>query len=131
MLPDVVAGLQQQGNGELGHGPGAVAGYVAHGNPPLRSGLDVHHIEARGQNADVADAWAAGQHLAGHRRLVGQDNIAAVYAAHDLLHIVQGGAVVDGHLAQSLEIRPAQVAGVQTIAVQYYDFHDISSIKPL
>ena len=119
----MVAQLQQQGNGKLGHRPGSIGGHVAHRDPPLAGGFDIHHVVACGQNADVPQVGAPLQHRPGKRRLVGQYHLRTGDASGNLLLIGQGCALVYRQLPQLFKRGPADVAGIEAIAIQHHDPH--------
>ena len=111
MVPDMVTDLQQQGDGILADGSGAVAGNVAYRDPQLTGAVCVHNVVARGQHADIAQAGALLQHLAAEGSFVDDDNLRVSDAAQNLSG-VSGGAVIDRQLAQLLKGGPTQIAGV-------------------
>ena len=125
---NVVAYFQQQRDGELAHGGGAVSGNVGDGNPPLPGRRRVHDVVTGGQDADEAEIRAGLQHGAADRRLVGEDHRRAGDPADDFRLVVQGGPVVDHKGSQFLYGGPAQIAGVLGISIQYHNFHTIAAL---
>ena len=123
---DVMAGFQQQTDGELGHHLGAVGGDVAHGNAVLLRGGGVHHIVARGQDAEQLHIGAALEDHTTHGSLVGQHDLGIADAADDFFG-VDGTPGVYGQAAQRLQGCPAQIAGVQGFAVENDNVHINSS----
>ena len=127
VMADVVAHLQQQGDGELADGGGAVGGHVGDGDA-LRPGVDiVHHVVAGGQYGDVFDAGTGVQHLPGDGGLVGQHYLRVPNAVDCLLPVREAGAIVDRQFPQGPEGLPAEIAGVFRVAVQYHNFHNAAS----
>ena len=116
----VVAQLQQQGEDELRHRGGPVGGDVGDDNslPPRR--VDVDHVVAGGQDADVFQVRQARQRVRGERRLVGEHGGGAASARGDL---GGGRAVVDHDLAELAQGVPGEISRIQAVPVKHYDFH--------
>ena len=127
VVADVVAHLQQQGDGVLSHAGGAVGGHVAHQHALLLGVVVVSHIVAGGQEGDQLHVGAPVDGLLGDGRLVGDDHLGVADALGNDggLHI--GGAVIDRHVAQLLQLLPAQIAGILGVTIQNYDFHSNTS----
>ena len=123
----MMAKLQQQADGELGHHLGAVGGDIAHGNAMVLCRPGIHHVVARGHHAQQLQIRALLEHSAAHGRLVAQHDLGVADAADDLLLVI-GAPGIDGQLPQCLQGGPAQVAGIQGFAVEQYDLHRLSSL---
>ena len=128
MVAGVAAYLQQQGDGKLGHGVGAVGRHVGYGYA-LLPGVDiVDGVVARGLYGDKADVGAGVYHPAGDLGLVGDDYFRIAYASDDLF-LVPGIVVEDPELSELLILLPAQVPGVHGITVNNSQFHFLYLIK--
>ena len=114
MLADVVADFKQQGDGELADRRRAVGGDIAHRDPAILGGLNVHHIVAGCQHADVFQRRAARDCLSGKGRLVNDDSLRALDALRDF---ISRGSVVYSQIAQLFKALPAQIAGILGISV--------------
>ena len=125
MVADVVADLQQQGDGELADRLGAVHRHVGNGDALFLCVGHVHHVVAGGQHGDEAHGGAGVDGPAGDGGLVGEDHLRVGDAGDDLLLVRQAGAVIHRQLAQLLQLPPAQVPGVLRIAVQNHDLHGL------
>jgi len=125
MVPHLVAQLQKQRKGELGHRRSAVSRHIAHGDAPVLCRLAIHHIIAGGQHAHQLHRWAGIQNIAIDNGLVGQSNGSTLEPGNGLL---RGGVVVDLQLTKGFDAFPAQIAGVDGIAVQNYDLHKESPL---
>ena len=126
-MADVVADLQQQGDGELAHRGGAVGGHIGHRDALLPGVHIVHYVIARGQQADEFHVGAGVDHRLGDGGLVGKDHLRVPDTGDDLPLVGEGSAVIDRQVAQLAQLVPAQVAGVLGVSVQNYDFHGGSS----
>ena len=125
VVADVVAHLQQQGDGKLADRGGAVGGHVGDGDA-LFGGVDVvHHVVAGGQHGNHFHAGAGVDDLFGDGGLVGKHHLRVPDAGDGLVLVGEAGAVIDRQLSQLPQLVPAQVAGIFGISVQYYDFHEI------
>ena len=114
MESHTVGDFQQQCQGHLGNGGRAVAGNVGHRNAQLPRGGHVYHVVARSQHTNVAEAWTDRHEVTGHQGFVGEDDLCARHAGK---HILRGGSVINGKVAQGGKGFPGQVSGVQGIAV--------------
>ena len=85
VLAHVQAQLQQQRDGHLRHGIGAVSGHIAHGNAPLPRRFHIHNVHTRGQHADKAQLLRGLDRLPVEHHLVGVDDGRAGDARGDLL----------------------------------------------
>ena len=65
VVPDAVAELQKQGNGELADRRGAVGRHVGNGDAELPRAGGVYYIISRRQDADILQIGAGRQHRAG------------------------------------------------------------------
>ena len=126
-MADVVADLQQQGDGELADGVGAVHRDIGDRDAPLPAAGHVYHVVAGGQYGDVFDAGTGVQHLPGDGGLVGQHYLRVPNAVDCLLPVPGAGAIVDRQFPQGPEGLPAEIAGVFRVAVQYHNFHNAAS----
>ncbi len=123
VVADVVAHLQQQGDGELAHRGGAIGGDVGDGDA-LFGGIGViHHVVAGGQQGDEFNAGAGVNDLFGDGCLVGKDHLRVSDAGDGFVLVGEAGAVINRQLTQPAQPVPAQVAGIFGIAVQNYNFH--------
>ena len=125
--PHLVAQLQQQGHGELGHGGGAVGGHVGYGDISPGAGGAVHHVVAGGLDADQADAGAGRQKGLGDGHLVDEYNFGVPDPGNGLFFRVR--PVVDGDLSKLVQAVVAQVSGVQGVAVQNHKLHKVASFN--
>ncbi len=71
MVAGVTGQFEQQGEGVLGDGAGAVFRHIGDGNPARPRGGGVHDVVAGRQDADVAEARQLRQGGGGQRCLVG------------------------------------------------------------
>ena len=125
VVADVVADLQQQGDGELADGTGAVHRHVGHADALLLGIGDVDDVVAGGQHGDVLDAGAGVKGPAADGGLVGDDHLGVADAGDDLLFVGEAGAVIDRQIAQLVQSVPAEIAGVLRVSVQYHDLHSV------
>ena len=123
VVADVVAHLQQQGDGVLAHTGGAIGGHVAHRDPLLLGIVIVDHIVAGGQHSDHLQIGTLVHGLLGDGGLVGDDHLRVADPFRDDggLHI--GGPVIDRQFPHAAQLIPAQIAGIFRITIQHYDFH--------
>ena len=124
MVADVVADLQQQGDGELADGGGTVGGHVGDGNALFLGINIVHHIVAGGQHTDHLHVGAGVDNLFGNGSLIGKDHLGVADAGDSLVLISEAATVIDSELAQLSQLVPAQIAGVFRIAVQDHNLHE-------
>lgn len=118
---DVVADLQQQGDGELPHRRGAIGRHIGDRDAPPLCSRHIHHIVPGGQHCDITDRGAGLQDLFGDGDLVGENDLALPDAADDLLGRMGIGAVIHLQAAQSGKGLPAEIAGVFGVAIQHHD----------
>ena len=123
VVADVVAGLEQQGDGILADRGGAVGRDVADGDTALPGAGDIHDVVARGQHADHFDVGAGLEDRPRQRRLVGQHDLGIRDARDRLRGICQARPVIDRHLRQLPQPIPAQIAGIFRITIQNHKFH--------
>ena len=123
VVADVVAGLEQQGDGILADRGGAVGRDVADGDAALPGAGDIHDVVARGQHADHFDVGAGLEDRPRQRRLVGQHDLGVRDARDRLRGICQARPVIDRHLRQLPQPIPAQIAGIFRITIQNHKFH--------
>ena len=123
VVANVMAHLQQQGDGVLAHTGGAVGGHVAHHNTFLLGVVVVGHVVAGGQEGNELQVWTLIYGILGNWGLVGDNHLSSTdsFCNTGILYI--GGTIIDRHIPQGLQGTPAQVAGIFGISVQNYDFH--------
>ena len=119
MMADLVADFQQQAEGELGHGSGAVGGYVADHHATLLCGFTIHHVITGGQHANQLQPGALIQKLGGNGGLVHQYDIRFPDPRCGFLRISQTG--IDGDVAIFGKSIPAQIPGIDGHAFENYD----------
>ena len=124
----MVADLQQQRDGKLGHGGGAVGGHVADGDSLLRGGPAVDHVVARGQNGDESDVGAGLQHPFADGHLVDEHHLGVADPLYDL--VLTAGPVIDRQFPKFPQAVPAQIAGVLGVSVKHDHFHN-ANLKSL
>ena len=109
MRPHMVAQLQQQRHCKLCHSRCAVGGDIAHRDALFLGRGGIHHVVAGCQHADIAQLWGKRRKRLGRkRRFIGDYDLGALRAAHDLVaSVCKRGAVVYRHTAQRLEALPA------------------------
>ncbi len=120
-----MAQLQEEGEDELRHRGSPVGGDVGGDNSLTPRRVDVHHVIAGGQNADVFQVGQLRQHIGGKRRLVGEHGGGPASAPDDL---GGGRAVVDDDLSKLAQGFPGEVSRIQAVSVKHYDFH-VSSLS--
>ena len=125
MVSNMEAGFQHQGNGKLADGVPAVIGDVAHRDPLFFGAGNVHHVVAGGRHGNQLQVRAALQNPPGHRGLIDDGDLCAVQPADHLILVIQSDPIINSHVPQRLQRRPAQIAGIFRISVQYYNFHRI------
>ena len=123
VVADVVADLQQHGNGELAHRSRAVGGHIDNSHPLFPSGGAIHHVIAGGQHCNELHGRALVQRSAGDGGLVQHHHLGVADALGNEGGFGVGRAVIKGHIAQCFQPGPAQVTGVFGVSVQYYDLH--------
>ena len=121
VVADPVAQLQQQGDGELGNGSGSVTRHIAYRDSPARRGIAVDDVVAGGGDGDEFDFGAGRQYGFGDGCFVGNHDIRLTDAADDFGFTYS--LVIYGGFSESSDGFPAQVAGVQSLAVENDDFH--------
>ena len=123
MMADVMADLQQQRDGELADGSGAVGGDVHHGDPLLTGIVVVHHVVAGSQNGDQLDVGTFVNGFSGDGSLIHNDNLRIADALGNDGSVHIRSTVIDGQLAQLFQFGPAEIAGIFRVSVQNYKFH--------
>ena len=130
MIADSVAKFQKQRNGELGYGSSAVTGHIANRDIPLSGGCAVHIVVAGGADADQLDIGAGIQDTLGDDCFVGDDDLCITDAFDGLFR--SDSLIIDDRFTQAGNRFPTQIAGIQSLSVQNYDFHmDSSGFKCL
>ena len=122
VVADFMAQFQKQGNGELGHGVGAVSGNVAHGNAVLPCGGAVYHVVAGGQHADELQVGAVRHDLPGNGCFVDKDNCRIADAGTDFL---RPGVGINGQIAELSESVKIQSVLDGNAFIQNHDFHGV------
>ena len=108
------------GDGRLGNGSGAIRGYIAHGNVPFPRRRHIDNVETCRQHADVAHLGQLRECLPRDRRLVGQQHVGIPRPFGNLCRC---GMLENSDVPQGLQLFPAEVPGVQRIAVEDDDLH--------
>ena len=126
----MVADLQQQRNGKLADGGGAIGGDVGDTDALLPGVVIVDDVIPRGQNRDVLQVRAGVKDRLADGALVGKDNFGVADAPGDDF-VVIGRAVIDRQIAEGGQGFPAQITGVFGVAVEDYDFHRASLLLDL
>ena len=119
-MVDAVGDVEDVGEGELRHAVGAVGGDVGDDDAALAGGGGVDHVVARGEHADVAQLWQLCHRGVVDDHFVGEQDVGIL---GPLQQLGGGGAVVDRQLAQGMHALPRDVAGIGSIAVEYYYLH--------
>ena len=117
VMADVMAYLQQQGDGKLAHRGGAIGGHIGDGNPLLFGVFIIHYVVAGGQHRNHLHAGAGVDDLFGDGGLVGKDHLRIPDAGDGLVLVGEAGAVIDRQITQPAQFVPAQVTGIFGIAV--------------
>ena len=120
MVAGAAAQLQQQGPGVLGHVVHAVGHYVADRDAVCGGVGSIDDVVTCGQDGHHTQVGQAGQRARPQGDLVGDQHFRAGGPFHDQ---VFGRIAVDGHLAQFFQGRPADVAGVDDVAVKHNYLH--------
>ena len=110
----LIGQVQQEGEGMLGDGGGAVSGNIGDHKPAFFGGGEIDGIPAGGEDADVGqvgslfDGGGAEDGLVQHDRFSGADPGEGVG---------RGGAVINRAVGQFLEGSPGEIAGVGGIGI--------------
>ena len=128
MMANAVTDLQQQGDGKLADGTGAVHRHIGYRDPLLPGVIDIHHIVAGGLHGDESHSGTGIDDLLRDGRLVGDHHLCAADATDDLRRVISVGAVVNGYFAQLVQSLLIQISGIDGITVQNHDFHCVSPL---
>ena len=128
-MTDMMADLQQQGDGILADRRRAVGRHIHDRDALFPCILIVHDVIARREDCNQTDIRACVDCRTGNRRFVHDHDLRVADALCDQRRLGIRRAVIDRQLAQRLQFRPAQVAGIFRVAVQYDDFHDTLSFS--
>ena len=129
VMADMMADLQQQCDRILADRCRAVGRHIHDRDALFLRVFVIHDVVARRQNRNQPDIRARIHCRAGDRRFVHDHDLGVADALRDQRGLGIRRAVVDRQLAQRLQFRPAQVAGIFRVAVQYNNFHDILSFS--
>ena len=118
----MMAELQQQREGELGHRGGTVGGHVGHGDSQFPGRLDIHHVVSRRQHANVTKplVMEPAQHPGVQGGLVGQYELSAPCALKRELGF---GSIVNLGGSQLLQTLPGKISRIQGVSVKHDDSH--------
>ena len=122
VVSHMVADLQQQRNGKLADGGGAVGRDVGDADALFPGVVIVDDVISRGQNRDVLQIRAGVEDRFADGALVGEDDLSVADALGDDF-VVIGRAVIDRQVTEGSQGFPAQITGVFGVAVENYDFH--------
>ena len=113
--PHPVGQCQQQSEGVLGNRVGAIAYGITDNDVLLGSGFQVDIVVAAGGDADAAQARQGSQDSGIQHGFVDQQDISS---NSSFKYGIRRSKVIDGQLAQRLELLPAQVARVESAPVE-------------
>ncbi len=112
----LAADLQQQGDGKLGHGLGAVGGHIAHRYSLLPGVVHINNIVAGGQDAEAFHPGTAVDDSPANGGFIDHHDLRIPDALHHRGR-VRGHLIVDPQLSQLLQGLPAQIPGILHIGV--------------
>ena len=122
-MPDVMTNLEQQSDRKLPDRSRPVRRNVGHDNFFLPRAIDVDHVIARRQHADIFYTRTRVEHAPIERRLIRQNDLRRADPLYNLFNIVERRPIMDRAIAERLEPRPRQIARVESISVKHNNFH--------
>ena len=111
---NAVGNCQQVCKHHLSYTLGAVGRHVGNNDAALVSLLNVYHVVASSQYADIFQLWQLGHYLSADNHFVRKNNFCIGSSCHRLLGL---GAVVNHKLAQFLKLAPGQIAWISCKSV--------------
>ena len=109
------------GKHHLSHTLRAVGRHIGDDDAPFASRLEIHHVIARCQDANILKVRQLFYLSPAKHHFVGQHDLCIGSSRHRL---TGPRAVIRFHHAQHLQPFPAQIARIRRIAVKYYDLHN-------
>ena len=128
VVADVMADLQQQRDGKLTDGAGAVHRDVAHRDPLFLCVGNINDIVTGGLHRDELQVGAGVNDLFRNNALVCHRDVGITDTAKHLFLVIRSDAVIHRQLAKRPQGLPTQITGVLRVSVCYYNLHHNSSL---